>query len=163
MMNLAPSQPRGILLKKYLPLVQRRKVFMIDYKIGISNIDWQALAELYSTVGLGIADKDVAALHRAFEASGKVVTAWHGDALIGAGRMITDGIRYGCIFDVGVFPAFQKQGVGKGIMSELLKGNEHLYIHLTSTFGNEPFYGKLGFRRHKTAMAKYPHASGYLE
>jgi len=136
---------------------------MIDYKTGIACIDWPMLAELYEKVGLGIRNNDIETIRKAFQASGKVVTAWRGEELLGAGRMITDGIRYGSIFDVGVFPAFQKQGIGKGIMIELLKGNDHLYIHLTSTFGNEPFYGKLGFKRHKTAMARYPHDSDYLE
>jgi predicted N-acetyltransferase YhbS len=36
-------------------------------------------------------------------------------------------------------------------------------IHLTSTFGNEEFYKKLGFKKHKTAYAKYPFQSKYLE
>lgn len=111
----------------------------------------------------GIRNKDIDTLREAFQPSGKVVTAWHDGEMVGAGRMITDGIRYGSIFDVGIFPDFQKQGIGKGIMRELMKGHERLYIHLTSTFGNEPFYGKLGFRKHKTAMARYPHDSDYLE
>jgi ribosomal protein S18 acetylase RimI-like enzyme len=136
---------------------------MIDYKIGTACIDWTMLSELYGEVGLGIGNKDIGTIREAFQVSGKVITAWHKEKLVAAGRMITDGIRYGSIFDVGVLPTFQKQGIGKGIVTELMKGNEHLYIHLTSTFGNEPFYSKLGFRRHKTAMAKYPQDSDYLE
>jgi len=42
-------------------------------------------------------------------------------------------------------------------MNVLLKGEEHMPIHLTSTFGNEDFYKKLGFKKHKTAYAKYPY------
>ena len=83
--------------------------------------------------------------------------------MVGAGRLISDGICYGTIFDLGVLPDYQKQGIGKGIMNELLRNNEHLCIHLTSTFGNEEFYRKLGFKSHKTAFAKYPFDSKYLE
>ena len=36
-------------------------------------------------------------------------------------------------------------------------------IHLTSTFGNEDFYKKLGFKKHKTAYSKYPFPSKYIE
>jgi len=36
-------------------------------------------------------------------------------------------------------------------------------ISLTSTFGNEAFYEKLGFRRQKAAFGKYPFPSEYLE
>jgi len=139
---------------------------MIEYKTGISCIDWQMLTELYGQVGL-VANhgkkKENNIIHEAFKASNKVVTAWSNEKLIGAGRILTDSICYGSIFDVGVLPLFQKQGVGKGIVTELMKGYEHLCIHLTSTFGNEQFYKNLGFQRHKTAMAKYPYASEYLE
>ncbi|MDP2854062.1 MAG: GNAT family N-acetyltransferase [Smithellaceae bacterium] len=139
---------------------------MIEYKTGTSCIDWNMLTELYGEVGL-VANhgkkKESNIIREAFQASHKVVTAWSKDKLIGAGRMLTDGICYGSIFDVGVLPSFQKQGIGKGIITEILKGNEHLCIHLTSTFGNEQFYKHLGFSHHKTAMAKYPYASEYLE
>lgn len=124
------------------------------------------LTELYGAVGL-VANhgkkKESNIIREAFQASQKVVTAWSKDILVGAGRMLTDNICYGSIFDVGVLPSFQKQGIGRSIINELLKGNEHLCIHLTSTFGNEQFYKQLGFARHKTAMAKYPYATEYLE
>jgi ribosomal protein S18 acetylase RimI-like enzyme len=138
---------------------------MIEYKTGISYVNWTMLAELYGEVGLvGGHGKNINTIREVFQASSKVVTAWYQEQLVGAGRMLTDGLCYGSIFDVGVLPAFQKQGIGKGLMIELLKGTEHLYgIYLTFTFGNEEFYRKLGFRRHKTAMAKYAHDSPYLE
>lgn len=124
------------------------------------------LTELYGEVGL-VANhgkkKESTVIRMAFQASNKVVSAWSNEKLIGAGCMLTDNICYGSIFDVGVLPSFQKQGVGRGIVIELMKGNEHLCIHLTSIFGNEQFYRNLGFRRHKTAFAKYPYVSEYLE
>lgn len=139
---------------------------MVKYKIGTECINWTELAELYGEVGLVAGygkKKDANKILEAFQVSSKVVTAWSNEKLVAAGRMLTDGVCYGSIFDVGVLPAFQKQGIGKGIMTELMKGNEHLCIHLTSTFGNVPFYSNLGFRRHKTAMAKYPHNNPHLE
>ncbi len=110
-----------------------------------------------------ILKRDLEAIKKAFQNSRKVVTAWKDGELVGAGRLISDGLCYGTIYDVGVLQACRKQGIGKGIMNELLKGNEHLLTYLTSTFGNEGFYRKLGFKRHKTAYAKYPHESEYLE
>lgn len=106
--------------------------------------------------------KDFDKIRTAFEHSYKVVTAWKIDNLIGAARMLSDGICYGMIFDVGVLPEYQKSGIGKGLITELQKDNSHLCIHLTSTFGNEDFYKKLGFKPHKTAFAKYPYESDYL-
>ncbi|MBN2794575.1 MAG: GNAT family N-acetyltransferase, partial [Clostridia bacterium] len=56
----------------------------------------------------------------------------------------------------------QKQGIGKGIIDHLMK-DEHLLFGLTSSFVAQEFYEKLGFKRHKTAVAKYPGQSTYLE
>jgi ribosomal protein S18 acetylase RimI-like enzyme len=138
---------------------------MITYSEGIDCIDWLQLFHLYDVVGLvaGYGKKqDFTKIQSAFEHSYKVVTAWNSHILVGAARMISDGICYGMIFDVGVLPEYQKLGIGKGLVTEIQKGNGHLCIHLTSTFGNEDFYKKLGFKIHKTALAKYPYQSDYL-
>ncbi len=137
---------------------------MIKYKTEISETDWSKLADIYRrTPQLSLGKKDIGTIRAAFESSSKVATAWKGLQLIAAGRALSDGLCYASIFDVAVLPDFQKRGVGKGIVLELLQGYEQLNVYLTSTFGNEPFYAKLGFRRHKTAMARYPHDSEYLE
>lgn len=139
---------------------------MVEYKTGADSIDWEALGNLYEEVGLvaGFGEKrDLGTIRRAFQNSYKVVTVWKGEKQVGAGRMISDGLCYGTIYDVGVLEPYRGQGIGKGIMAALLEGNEHLLVYLTSTFGNEHFYSKLGFKKHKTAYAKYPHESEYLE
>ncbi len=74
--------------------------------------------------------------------------------------MITDFEMYSSIFDVVVDPMFQKSGVGKIVMSSLIMKAPNTCIYLTSTFGNEVFYHKLGFRFHKSAMALYPESFG---
>ena len=139
---------------------------MVEYKTGIDSIDWKALGDLYEEVGL-VAQlgkkRDLEKIRQAFQGSYKVVTAWKEGKLVGAGRLISDGLCYGTVYDVGVLESCRGEGVGKGIMEALLKGNEHLLVYLTSTFGNEDFYKKLGFKKHKTAYAKYPHESEYLE
>lgn len=105
-------------------------------------------------------------INDAFQASFLVVTAWIGERLIACGRMISDGNMYSAIFDVVVDPEFQKLGLGRQVMEKLIGKVPHTCIHLTSTFGNEPFYQKIGFKRHKTALALYPTGmvnSPYLE
>jgi len=139
---------------------------VIEYKTGTDVINWDSLLELYfetdGVVGLGKA-KNLEKIREAFLASYRIVTAWDRDRIIGAGRLISDGVCYGWIHDMGVRPDYQKQGIGRGILKELLDGNEGLLIGLTSAFGAEEFYHKLGFKKHKTAMAKYPGESIYLE
>jgi N-acetylglutamate synthase-like GNAT family acetyltransferase len=95
-------------------------------------------------------------VNQAFAASFAVVTAWMDNQVVACGRMISDGQMYSAIFDVVVDPDFQKKGIGKGIIEKLIAKAPDTMIHLTSTFGNEAFYEKLGFKKHKTAMALYP-------
>jgi len=139
---------------------------MIEYKTGTDVINWESLVQLYfetdGVVGLG-KEKNLIKIKEAFLKTYKVVTAWDGDRIIGAARLISDGVCYGWIHDVAVLPDLQKKGIGRNIMSELMKGNESLLFGLTSAFNGEKFYYKLGFKRHKTALAKYPCKSIYLE
>ncbi|MCP4180197.1 MAG: GNAT family N-acetyltransferase [bacterium] len=137
----------------------------MKYYKDLKKISWEQLTELYGEVGLvkGFGkEKNLEKIKEAFQKSYQIVTAWDDNKLVGAGRLVSDGICYGMIFDIGVLPEYHKQGIGKEIVLNLLAGNEHLCIHLTSTFGNENFYKKLGFKQHKTAMAKYPYESEYL-
>jgi GNAT superfamily N-acetyltransferase len=139
---------------------------VIEYKTGIDIINWTSLVDLYfatdGVIGLG-KEKNLVKIKEAFINSYKTVTVWEKGKIIGAGRMISDGVCYGWIHDMAIHPEYQKQGLGRKLMEELLNGNESLLIGLTSAFGAEEFYYKLGFRKHKTAHAKYPGASIYLE
>jgi ribosomal protein S18 acetylase RimI-like enzyme len=139
---------------------------MIEYKTGTDVIDWESLVQLYYetdlVIGLGRA-RNLEKIKISFLNTYKVVTAWDGDRIVGACRMISDGECYGWIHDVGVLPEMQKMGIGRKMMEELIKENESLLIGLTSSFVAEEFYYRLGFKKHKTAMAKYPGNSAYLE
>lgn len=138
---------------------------MIEYKIGVEVIDWDSLIKMYSETDgvIGLARKgELEIIKKSFQNSYKVVTAWRGNQIIGGGRMISDGFCYGWIHDIAVIPAERKQGVAKNIM-DLLMAEESLLFGLTSSFEAVEFYDKLGFRKHKTAMAKYPGESSYLD
>jgi len=139
---------------------------MVTYKTGPDAIDWNSLVQLYDetdgVIGLGRA-RNLERIKEAFLNSYRVVTAWDQDRIVGAGRMISDGVCYGWIHDMAVLPDLQKQRIGGGIMEALLDGNGHLLIGLTSSFDAVGFYQKLGFKKHKTAHAKYPGDSIYLE
>lgn len=95
-------------------------------------------------------------VNAAFLASFSVVTCWDEERLVGFGRMVSDGKMCSSIFDVVIVPEYQKRGIGRMIMKRLCSKTPDACIFLTSTFGNEPFYSKLGFTRHRTALALYP-------
>jgi len=138
---------------------------MITYKTEIENLDWEKLVDLYDEtdmcIGLG-RKRETEKIRRAYQNSYQTVTAWEAGVIIGAGRMISDGECYGWIHDIAVLPSYRKQGIGQAIMEKLMEGNEELLVGLTSSFEAVDFYSKLGFNKHKTAMAKYPGRSDYL-
>lgn len=139
---------------------------MIEYRVGLKDLDWEKLVDLYyevdGVIGLG-KKRDLERIKVSFENSYKVVTAWDGETLVGAGRMLSDGYCYGWIHDIGVLDSHRHKGIGKGVMDELMNEKEPLLYGLTSSFMAVDFYNKLGFKKHKTAMAKYPGKSTYLE
>lgn len=138
---------------------------MIIYKTDIKDMDWIKLTDMYDEtnmcIGLGRA-RETEKIRRAYEKSHAFVTAWDNDICIGAARMISDGECYGWVHDVAVLESYRKQGIGRIIMEKLLEDNKHLLIGLTSSFEAVEFYSKLGFNKHKTAMAMYPGRSDYL-
>ena len=139
---------------------------MIVYKTDINNLDWEKLVDLYDEtdmfIGLG-RKRDSEKIRRSVENSYRVVTAWDSGKIVGAARMISDGECYGWIHDMAVLETYRKQGIGRTIIEKLLEGNEKLLVGLTSSFEAVDFYTKLEFNKHKTAMAKYPGLSDYLE
>ncbi len=126
----------------------------IELRVDPDGVDWKRLADVYERAPLGRRDPDQ--LRRAFEASFAVCIAYSNGEPVAAGRAISDGEYYSNIYDVVVLPQFQGQGVGRLIMESLLERVEGLFVLLTTTAGKEPFYARLGFRHHRTAMAIYP-------
>lgn len=80
------------------------------------------------------------------------IAAIDGDAVIGMGRLIGDGM-YFMIVDVIVRPDYQGKGVGSNIverLTEYVRGETpaggRSSIQLTAEKGKEGFYEKLGFK-----------------
>ena len=139
---------------------------MITLREGYDAIDWDSLLALYKAtdgvIGLARAG-NAERIQRAFKASYYILTAWEDDVIIGAVRMISDGECYGWVHDMAVHPRCQGKGVGKQLMQTLMDKHSSLLIGLTSSFEGIEFYKSLGFKKHKTGMAKYPGKSMYLE
>lgn len=117
------------------------------------SVDWDALALVFERAPLGARDPEK--LRRAFEKSHRVCFAYDGQALIGAGRVISDGEYYAAIYDVVVLPEYQGQNVGTRIMTALLEDLPPGPILLFAVPGKEAFYERFGFHRLKTGMARF--------
>jgi ribosomal protein S18 acetylase RimI-like enzyme len=78
------------------------------------------------------------------------VCAMNNNTIIGMGRILGDNAIYFHIQDVIVDPSFQRSGVGKQIMHELMKyvaenAGANANIGLMCSKGRERFYERFGF------------------
>ena len=76
------------------------------------------------------------------------VSAYESGRLIGFGRVISDGILHAMIYEMIVYPEYQKQGIGSKILNMLLKkclDSNIRDIQLFCAKGKLKFYEKHGF------------------
>lgn len=80
-------------------------------------------------------------------ASGPAVGAWDGERLIGFVRAVTDGHFRAYIEDVAVHPAYQRRGIGRQLLAQLLDILVHIdVISLFCQADLAPFYAQLEFK-----------------
>ena len=139
----------------------------VSWASTLDDVDWDELEALYRAAPLG--NKSAIGLKTVFTNSRFCCFAREGDRIIGAGRVLADGIDCAYLCDLAVLPQFQGTGLGKEIVNRLLASAEgHKKIILYAVPGKEPFYRKFGFRRMLTAMAIFESAGqaverGYVE
>jgi ribosomal protein S18 acetylase RimI-like enzyme len=116
------------------------------------SVDFEELSNLYRVAPLG--DKPAADLKIVFSNSRYKCFVFDDGRLVGAGRVLADGLDCAYICDVAVHPDHQGSGLGKAIVNRLKElSSGHKKIILYANPGKEGFYKKLGFRVMRTAMA----------
>jgi ribosomal protein S18 acetylase RimI-like enzyme len=128
----------------------------------IDGLDWSELSALYEAAPLG--NKNPSDLRTAFTNSMFRCFVYEDGKLVGVGRALADGVDCSYICDVALLPSHQGLGLGKQIVTILMKlSSGHKKIILYSVPGKEPFYKKLGFKRMSTAMAIFENQTAALE
>lgn len=120
---------------------------MIEYKKGY-QIDSKNLKELYNSVGWIAYTQDLVGLERAITHSLYVVSAWHGEQLVGLIRVIGDGYTILYIQDILIHPDYQQQKIGTKLMCDVLETYKHVRqkVLLTVDAPNvRGFYESFGF------------------
>lgn len=125
----------------------------LKFEKTTAGVDWQAVKSLLGKENM--ATYSVEKHKIAFENSAKVLFVYDRESLIGCGRLLTDGSYQGVLYDIVVDSDYQGHGLGKTIVTELLKEQEDKNILLYASPGKEGFYQTLGFRRSKTAMCRF--------
>ena len=83
------------------------------------------------------------------------VSAYDSGRLVGFARAISDQVLYATIYDVMVYPEYQKAGIGAALVENIVvqcKAAEVFTVHLFAADGTEPFYNKLGFKARPANM-----------
>lgn len=134
----------------------------LDWTESIDGTDWHELEALYRAAPLG--NKTAAQLRTAFTNSIAVCLIRERGKLVGAGRVVGDGVDIAYLGDVALMPAHQGRGLGVQIVQRLMeRARGHKKIILYSVPGKEGFYKRFGFKRMTTAMAVFDNQAGALE
>lgn len=139
----------------------------LTWSDNLDTVDWHELVALYRAAPLG--NKNAADLQTAFGNSRFCCLVRDSGRLVGAGRVLADGVDTAYLCDVAVLPSHQGTGLGRDIVGRLVALSAgHKKILLYAVPGKEPFYRKFGFRRMRTAMAIFEdqalaYARGHLD
>ena len=129
---------------------------------SIDSVDWTELAEVYRLAPLGGYD-DLEKLRCAYKKSDVCCFAYYEAQLVAAVRALSDGEYYAFVCEIVVLPEFQRKGIGTHLMNAVIEKLSAKKVLLACVIGQEGFYRKLGFLKHKSVMALYPNVEGYKE
>lgn len=81
-----------------------------------------------------------------------IISAWHGEKLVGIARSLTDFSYVTYLADLAVDENYQQQGIGKQLIAETQKRTEPdcMLVLLSAPKAND-YYPKLGFRHNPRA------------
>lgn len=119
------------------------KGLIVSHEKTISPIQVQDLC-----ASVGWSRRDPVLIAKALNFSLAVVSAWEKETLIGFARATGDQVFNATIWDVAVRPSYQKRGVGRLLMVELLKDLDSYGIPLITLYadpGTDGFYKRFGF------------------
>jgi GNAT superfamily N-acetyltransferase len=84
-----------------------------------------------------------------------VVSAWDGAALVGAARVISDGLAVALVQHLGVHPDYQGRGIGGDLLRRCLARYGHTtLVALVDDPADAGFYAHFGFQPTGLAMVK---------
>ncbi|WP_141432578.1 GNAT family N-acetyltransferase [Bacillus sp. 03113] len=123
----------------------------MNYLVTVKLPTFEQFTSLHEASGLIKNKKGSYSKEQLFQAANNSwyhISIFDGDQLIAFGRMISDGVYQALICDVMVDPSYQKKGLGKQIIEELVskcRESGIQSIQLFSAKGKQHFYKKLGF------------------
>lgn len=126
--------------KKNLPIAQLHELFIA--------VGWSDSGELPDDMKAGFMQPW---LH-----STLVISAWDGDKLVGAVRVLSDTIFRSVIYDLLVLPEFQNKGIGTELVRRCIEHFPNSEWLVETTQDISGYYEKIGFKRATGAYLKIP-------
>ncbi|HEM6393006.1 TPA: GNAT family N-acetyltransferase [Streptococcus suis] len=120
---------------------------MITYKQN-PQLGFQAVLEIYDSVGWTNYTDRPTMLQKALEHSLLVLAAFDGERLVGLLRAVGDGHSIVFIQDILVLPPYQRQGIGRHLLEQAVThfpGIYQLHLLTDNTEKTRSFYEELGF------------------
>nr|WP_072537022.1 GNAT family N-acetyltransferase [Anaerococcus mediterraneensis] len=118
----------------------------IEIKTGIIP-DKKELLDLYNDASWTAYTEDIDLLEKAIKNSLKVWTLWDREKLIGLARIVGDGHTITYLQDILILKAYQGQGLGSRLLSQIVEENKNIRQFVLLTDNSEMtknFYKKLG-------------------
>lgn len=122
------------------------------YTETLTPTDLEQLRGLFDQAAFWASDRQSTDLAKAISYSCPVVTAWHGERLIGFARATSDGVYRATIWDVVVHDDYQGAGLGRKLVETVLShphmsSVERVYLMTTN---QKRFYERVGFTENET-------------
>lgn len=125
-----------------------------------TNRDMPAIADILGAVGWGDqADYQTDQLHAMFDGTDYVAVAKTDERTVGYIRAFTDYVSVAWIAEIAVHPDFQRQGVGKRLLDEVVRDLSKTAIYAEVTPGTEAFFARNGLKTRPqdlTAVSRAP-------
>ncbi|MBX2863820.1 MAG: GNAT family N-acetyltransferase [Leptolyngbyaceae cyanobacterium MAG.088] len=122
------------------------------YTETLAAKDLEQLRTLFNQSAFWAVDRRFEDLAKAVSYSCPVVTAWHGNRLIGFARATSDGVYRATIWDVVIHNDYQGAGFGRKLVETVLShphmsNVERVYLMTTN---QKKFYERVGFTENET-------------
>ena len=116
-------------------------------------LDPSEVARVFDASGITRPTADLPRIARMFAAPCLVISAWHGDRLVGLSRSLTDHAYCCYLSDLAVDKAYQKQGIGQALIArtQAVIGDEVSLILLAAP-GAMSYYPVVGFEQADNAF-----------
>ncbi len=125
----------------------------ITYKVS-KKLDLDETIQLYrdSTLGQRRPVDDRNCMAQMIKDADLIITAWHGDLLVGISRTLTDFCYVAYLADLAVHQSYQKKGIGVELMQQTrAQLGPNCMIVLLAAPAATAYYPRVGFSNHPQA------------